>query len=158
MESLFWRDISLIHLIMNTVGRLSSQSPVFLVACVARKLDRPAPARDLYISAWFRKARAYVERQGRQWFILSAKHGLIDPDDVIPPYDESLVRMPASERLLWGTRVIETIGRKIEVDTPLIVLVGRKYREPIWPAIASRSSVPMEGQGIGAQLAWLGRN
>lgn len=97
---------------MNILDRPSLQYPVFLVACVAKKLDRPAPARDLYISAWFRKARAYVERQGRQWFILSAKHGLIDPDDVISPYDESLVRMPASERLVWGTRVIETMGRK----------------------------------------------
>ena len=54
--------------------------PIYLVACVAAKLDRPAPARDLYTSPWFQKARAYVERQGGQWFVLSAKHGLIAPD------------------------------------------------------------------------------
>src|SRR3546814_861850 len=57
-----------------------SPSPVFLVACVAAKLDRPAPARDLYASPWFQKARAYVERQGGAWFILSAKHGLTAPE------------------------------------------------------------------------------
>lgn len=67
-----------------------SPSPVFLVACVAAKLDRPAPARDLYASPWFQKARAYVERQGGAWFILSAKHGLIAPETVIAPYDETL--------------------------------------------------------------------
>src|SRR3546814_2942975 len=67
-----------------------SPSPVFLVACVAAKLDRPAPARDLYASPWFQKARAYVERQGGAWFILSAKHGLIAPETVIARYDETL--------------------------------------------------------------------
>src|SRR3546814_1566107 len=50
-----------------------SPSPVFLVACVAAKLDRPAPARDLYASPWFQKARAYVERQGGAWFILRSE-------------------------------------------------------------------------------------
>jgi cytoplasmic iron level regulating protein YaaA (DUF328/UPF0246 family) len=121
-------------------------------------LDRPAPAHDLYISTWFRKARAYVERRGHQWFILSAKYGLIGPDEVIAPYDETLIRMPASGRRLWGARVIEAMDREIEADTPLIVLAGQNYRDPIWPVIAHRASIPMEGLGIGAQLAWLGRN
>lgn len=83
-----------------------SPSPVFLVACVAAKLDRPAPARDLYASPWFQKARAYVERQGGAWFILSAKHGLTAPETVIAPYDETLGAMQAGERrqLAWLTR------------------------------------------------------
>src|SRR3546814_14699200 len=76
----------------------SSPSPVFLVACVAAKLDRPAPARDLYASPWFQKARAYVERQGGAWFILSAKHGLIAPETVIAPYAETLGAMKAGDR------------------------------------------------------------
>jgi len=55
-------------------------------------------------------------------------------------------------------RVIEAMGSRIEVDAPLIVLAGRNYRDPIWPAIACRASVPMEGLGIGKQLAWLNEN
>ena len=143
---------------MNVRDLPLSQSPVYLVACVAGKLNHPAPARDLYISAWFRKARAYVERRSGQWFILSAKHGLIGPSEIIATYDETLVRMSANGRRLWGARVIEAIDREIMADVPLIVLAGRTYRDPIWPAIAHRASVPMEGLGIGAQLAWLGRN
>src|SRR3546814_11920244 len=82
-----------------------SPSPVFLVACVAAKLDRPAPARDLYASPWFQKARAYVERQGGAWFILSAKHGLIAPETVITPYYETLGAMKDRKRVLYGNRV-----------------------------------------------------
>ncbi len=89
-----------------------SPSPIHLVACVAGKLDHPAPARELYTSPWFQKARAYVERQGGQWFILSAKHGLIGPEEVIEPYDETLARMSAAARRLWGARVIEAMQRQ----------------------------------------------
>jgi hypothetical protein len=135
-----------------------SPSPVFLVACVAAKLDRPAPARDLYASPWFQKARAYVERQGGAWFILSAKHGLIAPETVIARYDETLGAMKAGARRLWGARVIEAMAEQIDAAAPLIVLAGRNYRDPLWPQIERRASVPMEGLGIGQQLAWLSDN
>lgn len=135
-----------------------SPQPVHLVACVAGKLDRAAPARELYTSPWFQKARAYVERQGGPWFILSAKYGLIAPDEIIEPYDETLSRMRAGARRLWGARVIEALARVIDADAPLVVLAGRNYRDPLWPSIQHRASVPMEGLGIGEQLAWLGAN
>jgi hypothetical protein len=48
-----------------------------LVSCVKDKLDHPAPAKDLYTSDLFRKARGYAERVGVPWFILSSEHGLV---------------------------------------------------------------------------------
>jgi hypothetical protein len=77
-----------------------------LVSCSKRKLDRPWPARELYsASAFFRKARAYCERHYDSWYILSAKHGLVHPDEVLAPYDLTLKRMPVAERRAWGRRV-----------------------------------------------------
>lgn len=35
-----------------------------LVSCVSKKLPDPTPAKDLYVSDWFQKARAFVEAQG----------------------------------------------------------------------------------------------
>lgn len=58
---------------------------MFLVSCVGDKHSKPLPARELYRSDWFLKARAYVEAQGEEWFILSAKYGLVSPDQVIAP-------------------------------------------------------------------------
>lgn len=131
--------------------------PVYLVACVAAKLDYAAEARELYISPWFRKARAYVEHTGSPWLILSAKHGLIDPGTVIEPYDATLGAMDAPARCLWGARVLDGLARVVDVAAPLIVLAGRSYRDPVWPSIAARATAPMEGLGIGEQLAWLSR-
>jgi hypothetical protein len=135
-----------------------AHQPVFLVACVAAKLDQPAQARDLYTSAWFTKARAYVERQGGDWFILSAKYGLVRPTDTLDPYDATLITMSAAARRQWGARVLDELAANVEHATPLIVLAGRAYRDPLWPTIGDRAAVPMAGLRIGEQLAWLSRN
>lgn len=37
---------------------------LYLVSCVRGKLPCPAPAKDLYVSHWFQKARAVAESQG----------------------------------------------------------------------------------------------
>ena len=44
---------------------------IYPVACVARKGLYRAPAQELYTSARFRKARAYVLQSGAPWCILS---------------------------------------------------------------------------------------
>lgn len=131
--------------------------PVYLVACVAAKLDQATEARHLYVSPWFRKARTFVERTGSPWLILSAKHGLTAPSTVIEPYDVTLGAMGAAARRLWGARVLDELARVVDARAPLIVLAGRNYRDPLWPSIAHRATAPMEGMGIGEQLAWLAR-
>jgi hypothetical protein len=50
-----------------------------------------APAGDPYGSSMFMGRRRFVESGCDRWFILSALQGLVDPDEVIAPYDESLV-------------------------------------------------------------------
>jgi hypothetical protein len=64
---------------------------VGLVGCVKSKQSQAAPARELYVSPLFRGRRAWVERTCDRWFILSAKHGLVEPDRVLAPYDEILM-------------------------------------------------------------------
>src|SRR5689334_8670786 len=82
-----------------------TRMPVYLVACAKTKAASPSPAKDLYRSPWFRKARRYVEATGALWFILSAEHGLLDPQTVISPYDKTLVTLRRPERTKWAQRV-----------------------------------------------------
>ena len=59
-----------------------------LIQCTNTKRDEPAPARDLYEpSGYFRDMRSWATARDGPWFILSGKHGLLDPDTVIGPYD-----------------------------------------------------------------------
>ena len=81
---------------------LTADGHIVLVACVKSKGTRPAAAKDLYTSALFRKERAYAERAGVPWFILSAEHGLVAPDEWLAPYERYLADTTASYRLAWG--------------------------------------------------------
>jgi len=129
-----------------------------LVACVAKKNSRPMPARDLYISVWFHKAAAYAVREADEWYILSAKHGLISPDTVIRPYDETLKGMSATARRDWATRVMEALMQRLDPGDTVIILAGQDYRAGLIEPLRQMGCtvlVPMEGLRIGEQLAWL---
>ena len=131
---------------------------IYLVSCVGRKQVIPAPARDLYISSWFCKARSYADSTGQPWLVLSAKHGLVHPDEVISPYDLSLKTMPAADRRQWASTVLTELGPYLDGVGSVVFLAGQSYREFLEPSLRSRGlvvSVPMEGLRIGEQLRWL---
>src|SRR4051794_17641224 len=73
--------------------------PLIIVPCGRSKVwDRspdlgPTAAQDAYVGGPFKLNRAYAERFGQRWVILSAKYGFIDPAFVIPgPYDTTFLK------------------------------------------------------------------
>lgn len=133
---------------------------LFLVSCVSSKLDRPAPARDLYVSDLFKKVRAYVEKAGQQWFVLSADHGLVHPDTVLAPYEKTLNRMPIAERRAWATRVLTALEPQLPDTDRVVFMAGERYREFLMEPLRLRVQVevPMAGLTIGRQLQWLSQH
>ena len=133
---------------------------IVLVACAAGKQRSDAPARDLYTSVLFRKARAWAEAHGDEWRILSALHGLVAPDHVLAPYDLALADLDRAARHAWAHRVLGDLRATLHLGDTVVFLAGRLYRADLAPALAAdghRIDVPMEGLGIGQQLAWLTR-
>ena len=131
---------------------------VYLVSCVSKKLPSPAPARDLYTSDWFRKARQYIEATGQPWFILSAEHGLLHPDTVIAPYEKTLNTMTVAERREWSNRVKNQLASQLPAADRIVVLAGQRYREFLMDYLHSavpQVDIPLEGLRIGEQLRWL---
>ena len=64
---------------------------VFILACSGIKADvASCPAGDLYKGQIFLKGKAIAEAHKVPYWILSAKHGIIMPCDVIQTYDEKL--------------------------------------------------------------------
>lgn len=120
------------------------------VACCGRKLDHPAMARDLYRSDLFRKSRAFAEANCDAWYIVSALHGIVSPEDVIAPYDVTLSKMSAAKRRDWASRTLPQVTA-IAAERR-IVLAGKNYRSA-FEGITHEA--PMAGMGIGQQLAWL---
>jgi hypothetical protein len=107
----------------------------------------------------FIKARAYVERSSSPWFILSAEHGLLDPEAVVAPYEKTLNDLGVRERREWARKVIGEMDRRLPRCEEIVVFAGARYREFLTDYLATRAKrvvVPLEGLRIGEQLSWLG--
>ena len=128
---------------------------VAFVSCVKQKRDSAAPARDLYLSQLFRGLRRYAETHADAWYILSAEHGVLRPDQVVEPYERTLNTMRKPERLAWAERVQKQLLELLPSGAEVILLAGLRYREEIEPFLRKRGflvSVPLEGLKIGMQL------
>ncbi len=142
---------------------------IALVACGASKLGTRARAADLYTGNLFRHQRAYAERCCDHWYILSAKHGLVDPDTELDPYECTLATFSVAEREAWGDRVVTSFVRQwgdVVNVTPVLLagsaylgalrgkLVQLEHRQDV--DVAWRAPIaPLARLGIGLQMAWL---
>lgn len=139
----------------------SESSTVYLVSCVSKKRHEASPARDLYDSSWFKKARTYADESGCRWFVLSAQYGLVEPEAVIAPYEKTLNRMAIEDRRAWAQAVYQSLIARAPSISRVVFLAGERYREFLAPQLKAAgiaSVVPMQGLRIGEQLGWLSRN
>lgn len=146
---------------VQAVRTPDSAPDMVLVGCVKTKLDVPAPARDLYTSNLFRKERAYAELSGARWFVLSAKHGLVDPEAILEPYDLRLSRTSRDYRRTWGARVIDQLREAVgPLDGQTIEIhAGSAYTDAIRGLLSAQGATviePLAGLTMGARLAWYG--
>jgi hypothetical protein len=131
-----------------------------LVSCTKSKRDQPATPRDLYSpSTFFQKARAYCEANHDQWYILSAKHHLLDPDgSPIEPYDETLSGAPIAQRREWAEATVEEMRAEgiFDNDPILVIHAGKDYYGELVPRLPDTVSIqiPTEGLAQGEKLAW----
>ena len=83
---------------------------VILVGCVRTKRAAACAAAELFASPLFEGRRRYAVTQGLPWYILSAKFGLLAPEDVIGPYDVYLADQSPAYRKVWGEFVAAQLG------------------------------------------------
>jgi hypothetical protein len=134
---------------------------VGLVSCVKTKRAEPAVPKDLYTSTYFEKMRAYAEAEHDEWWILSAKYGLLDPDgDPIEPYDETMTDATTAERRAWAEDVFAALDQAglLAPDVRLVIHAGSAYTEELVPMLEESAvgeiQLPTKGLQIGKRLAW----
>lgn len=134
---------------------------VVLVSCVSEKRTVPSPARDLYTSDWFTKAARYADQVADEWYILSARYGLVHPDQVLEPYNATLKTMGKSARQAWAERVFASLKPRLSPGDTVVFLAGQAYREFLLAQVARlgcKVEIPMEGLRIGEQMQWLNQH
>ena len=145
---------------------------VGLVACSKTKLDRAAPARELYTSPLFRMSLERAQQVSGVVYVLSAFHGLVGLDQVLEPYDRKLTDLPKAARAAWGGRVVDQLAARHAGQTMLMAYAGAEYVKPIRNALVFKFGghgaerrfqivEPLSGLQVGQRLStlrsWLGK-
>jgi hypothetical protein len=118
-----------------------------------------AAAQDLYDSALFRGRRAFVEATCDRWFVLSAKHGLVSPTEILERYEETLNAKSMTAKRGWAVSVLQQLDRLgfLYTDTVFEIHAGAAYRKfGLADGLRTRGAavvVPAEHLGQGKQLA-----
>lgn len=131
-----------------------------LVSCVSTKRHEPATPKDLYTSDYFEKMQAYAEQYHDDWWILSAKHGLLNPEgEPIEPYDKTLSGSRVAEKREWAEKVVEQLEQEglLAEEVTLVIHAGKDYYEELLPLIEDTDvsiEIPTEGLDLFEKKAW----
>lgn len=131
---------------------------VALLGCGKAKLDRPAPAAQLYTGSLFRQALRYSESRFDERYVLSALHGLVALDKELEPYELALRSLRRHERESWGGRVAQSlVALFADFEVELTFLCGRDYAAEVRWRLPRTWMVlePLRGLGLGQRLAML---
>lgn len=128
-------------------------SEIILIGCSKRKATEAAPAGEFYQGPGFRKALEYsrLAHPDAKVYVLSAKYGIVNIDQVLEPYDMTLNTMRVADRRDWAKKVLDQMhdaGINPDTDT-FIVFAGKRYYENL---NLVNASYPLEGCSQGYSL------
>ena len=107
---------------------------------------RPATAAELFRGPGFVRARELAATSGTPWFVLSAKHGLLEPADVVGPFDLQLGERSSAYRSAWGEWVVAQLGERVPLEGAVVeVHGGVDFAQPL--------RQPLGDRGAGLELA-----
>lgn len=116
---------------------------VALISCSNRKLDGTHPARELYsASDNFVSALKFAENPRNkfdQLYILSGRHGLVEPDQILQKYDFDLKELSGEEKAAWATHITSILRTKIDSNnTTVTIFADKTYSACLLTAFANK--------------------
>lgn len=124
---------------------------IVLIGCSKRKAEQCCEAQDLYQGALFKKQLEYAKRlKPDRIFILSAKHHVVELDQKLCPYNETLNNKSAQERREWAAEVLKQLKEKgVDVEHDCFtILAGKNYYSNLTGEMKC-DDIPCKGMPIG---------
>ena len=104
---------------------------IAIITCGSNKKDYPTTSREMYEGGiFFKTMRNYVEHHYSKYYILSAHYGIMEPTQIIEPYEDKMLFvqhfarkkaikegrkppsvMPKNDRLEWGKMVSQQLNQ-----------------------------------------------
>lgn len=133
---------------------------VYVIPCGAEKRPHAAAARELYVGQMFTNTlsaamqRAANDGPPARVLILSARHGLIDPDTIVEPYDQRIDAQGAIDAETVAEQAA-AFGIDWDADDNVYALLPRPYLRLLDDALRMRDVYVLDvyeaAAGIGEQ-------
>ena len=120
---------------------------IILLMCGKNKLPHKAKAKDLYTSPRFQKSIQYAKTitDYSCIYVLSAKHGILELEKEIEPYDKSVYEMTIQEKKIWADMVIKSLNKVSDIKADkYIFLTDDDYSEFLLPFL-NNFELPLKG-------------
>jgi hypothetical protein len=109
--------------------QLSGSRP--LISCGRNKKQTKDAASELYTSPRFRLSRSLADHLKLQYFVVSAKYGLLAPTEMIEPYDASLELFNDEQRIAWAKDILDRLLSVSKEIAHVVLLTADEYAEPL---------------------------
>lgn len=128
--------------------------PLAIISC--SKSKRPGRQRvlELYTGELFKLAAAAAEVLADRWVVISGRHGVLHPEDIIESYDEAVMSKSRRQREQWGQHV----SRQLKLILPtlqgsqVLSFVSAPYQEFLdLSGVGASFFCPLQGLAIGLQ-------
>ncbi|KAA6447777.1 hypothetical protein VSK91_17945 [Bacillus swezeyi] len=132
-----------------------------IIPCGAKKIWDVDPdigssaAKDVYLSPFHQACRKYAQSFFADWVILSAKHGFLRAEDIVPENYDVTFGMRHPEIMPNAKLKAQAEQKKLLAYDEIVMLGGKKYR-PVLKSVFGDSrqiTYPLAGyRGIGYML------
>jgi len=142
-----WKESSC----LREIDDLKAAHPVVFIGCGKQKRQGSHPVAVLYTGQYFRfclrVARRLTDEQSI--FVLSAKYGPVELDQVIETYDLKLSDLNKDQITEWRGRVREFVEGWVDRRRAIVLVCGQLYSEGL-PGLRLLPVV-----GIGEQMSFM---
>lgn len=133
---------------------------IIFLSCTKQKQNATCMAKEMYsASQWFRGGYLYaLSLKPERVYILSAKYGLLSPEQVISPYNQTLSGARDGEVRRWSTAVYrQMVAQGINFNDEAVFLCGKNYRKYL-QRLFPKAQAPLKHLGIGRQMQFFKEN
>ncbi|MGZ3716473.1 MAG: DUF6884 domain-containing protein [Ktedonobacterales bacterium] len=132
---------------------------IALIAASRRQRGTICRAADQYdLSPVFRRARDFCERTYAEWYILSARHYVLSPLQVIGPDDTHVSILDANDRDIWAEHVARALIARQERSAERVhfaLYASQRYADLLQRAAPTLTfELPLSGLGLVERLRW----
>ena len=120
---------------------------LIITSCSFKKRNYKTNASDLYKGHLFKKVKKFARSNNFDFKIVSAKYGLLNPKDIIEPYDRTISNK--KDVLNLQKKVISELLGSISNYKFVLIIVGSKYRKVLEPINKKNMYYVINHKGIG---------